>query len=77
MEALKKVYTDCVPFVDELDEKSLAQKVYDVATGLGIEPKRLFTVMYNALINKDQGPRLASFMKIIGKEKLTEILKVY
>lgn len=77
LEAIKKVYTDCVPFVDELDEKSLAQKVYDVATGLGIEPKRLFTVMYNALINKDQGPRLASFMKIIGKEKLSEILKVY
>ena len=30
-----------------------------------------------ALIAKDQGPRLASFMKIIGKERLLRILSVY
>ena len=43
----------------------------------GIDAKELFTAMYNALIGKDQGPRLASFMKIIGKEKLSKILSVY
>ena len=30
-----------------------------------------------ALIGKDQGPRLANFMKIIGKDELTKILSVY
>jgi len=29
------------------------------------------------LIKKDQGPRLANFMKIIGKTRLEAILKVY
>ncbi len=77
MNAVKLVYKDCVPLVDELDEKTLAQKIYDIATGLGIQPKALFTAMYQALIGKNQGPRLASFMKIIGRDKLTEILKVY
>ena len=77
LDAVKQVYKECVPFVDELDEKTLGQKIYDIATGLGIQPKELFTAMYQALIGKNQGPRLASFMKIIGRAKLDEILKVY
>jgi len=51
--------------------------MYDIATEMGIEPKALFTAMYNALINKDQGPRLGNFMRIIGKDQLTSILSVY
>ena len=51
--------------------------MYDIATELGLEAKALFTALYHALINKDQGPRLASFMKIIGKDRLAEILSVY
>ena len=41
------------------------------------DAKALFTALYQALIGKDQGPRLASFMKIIGKDKLAKILSVY
>jgi lysyl-tRNA synthetase class 1 len=63
--------------MNEVDEKTLGQKVYDVATGLGMEPKALFTTMYAVLIGKEQGPRLASFMKIIGKEKLEKMLNDY
>ena len=63
--------------MNDVDEKTLGQKVYDVATGLGIQPKALFVTMYHVLVNKDAGPRLASFMKIIGKEKLEKILSVY
>ena len=44
---------------------------------MGLESKALFTALYHALIGKDQGPRLANFMKIIGKEKLAQILSVY
>ena len=51
--------------------------VYAVAQECGIEPKALFNAMYQALIGKDQGPRLASFMKIIGKSRLEAILSVY
>ena len=43
----------------------------------GMDAKSLFTTMYHVLVNKDQGPRLASFMRIIGQEKLRQILSVY
>ncbi|WP_413083725.1 hypothetical protein [Treponema sp.] len=44
---------------------------------MGLDAKALFTALYHAIIGKDQGPRLANFMKIIGKETLTQILSVY
>ena len=75
---LAKVYTDVLPEVDKgLADKELAQKISQVAADEGQESKLLFHALYNALIGKDQGPRLASFFKIIGREKLEEILKVY
>ncbi|MDE5898802.1 MAG: lysine--tRNA ligase [Treponemataceae bacterium] len=76
-EAVRRVRAECLPFVDELDEKELGQKVYAVAAALELQPKALFRAMYQALIGKDQGPRLASFMKIIGREKLEAILGAY
>ena len=39
-----------------------------------MDTKLLFTALYNALIDKDQGPRLGSFFRIIGKERLNKIL---
>ncbi|MBQ9495842.1 MAG: lysine--tRNA ligase [Treponema sp.] len=68
---------EVLPIVDESDEQTVSQKIYDVAVGSGIKPKELFNIMYRALIGKTQGPRLASFMKIIGKEKLEKILSAY
>ena len=66
-----------LPELDALEEKPLSEKIYDIAKECGIEPKELFTAMYQALIGKDQGPRLASFMKIIGKSRLEAILGTY
>ena len=74
---LQKIYTDVLPKMDTLDEKQLSEAVYAVATEAGVEPKNLFTATYQALIGKDQGPRLASFMKIIGKKRLENILATY
>lgn len=76
--AVQRVRDEVVPRVGSFEtDKECQQAMYDIATDLGLEAKALFTALYHALINKDQGPRLASFMKIIGKEKLAEILKVY
>lgn len=75
--AVKKIYTDILPKMDNMEEKPLSEAVYAVASDCGIEPKALFTATYQALVGKDQGPRLANFMKIIGKKRLEEILKVY
>ncbi len=63
--------------MDGLDEKALNDRIYAVAGDAGIDTKDFYKVMYQALVGKDQGPRLASFLKIIGKEKLAGILGRY
>jgi lysyl-tRNA synthetase class 1 len=42
-----------------------------------MEGKDLFRACYRALINKDQGPRLANFLRSINRERLLEILGSY
>jgi lysyl-tRNA synthetase class 1 len=42
-----------------------------------MEGKDLFRVAYQALIGKDQGPRLANFLRSISKERLLGILSKY
>lgn len=76
--AVKRVRDEVVPRVGSFAlDKECQQAMYDIATELGLDAKALFTALYQTLIGKDQGPRLASFMKIIGKEKLQKILSVY
>ena len=76
--AVKRVRDEVVPKVGTFPtDKDCQQAMYAIATELGLEAKALFTALYHAIIDKDQGPRLASFMKIIGKEKLSKILSVY
>jgi lysyl-tRNA synthetase class 1 len=59
------------------DDKSCAQAIYDVATAQNIDAKALFRACYQALIGKDQGPRLANFFRIISKDRLLGILEKY
>jgi len=56
------------------DDKPCAEAIYKVAEKAGIEGKALFRAAYQALIGKDQGPRLASFLRAIEKQRLLEIL---
>ncbi|GMO39077.1 MAG: lysine--tRNA ligase [Termitinemataceae bacterium] len=56
------------------DDKTCAQALYDVAAKCGIDAKVLFRASYKALIAKDQGPRLASFLRTIGKDRILTIL---
>ena len=78
LEAVKRVRDEVVPKVGTYPtDKDCQQAMYDIATELGIDAKALFTALYQAFIGKGQGPRLANFMKIIGKEKLAGILSVY
>ena len=75
---VQKVRDTVVPNLDNYSQdKECQQAMYDIATEHNVDAKQLFTALYNALINKDQGPRLASFMKIIGKDRLATILKDY
>ncbi|MDR1046332.1 MAG: lysine--tRNA ligase [Treponema sp.] len=59
------------------DDKSCAEAIYRAAESAGLEGKALFRASYQALIGKDQGPRLANFLRSISKERLMAILAVY
>ena len=59
------------------DDKSCAEAIYTIAEEHNMEGKALFRAAYQALIGKDQGPRLANFLRSISKERLLGILSGY
>lgn len=75
--AVTAIRDTVIPEMDTLDEKALSERLYGAAEVAGIDPKELFTAVYRALIGKERGPRLASFMKVIGSDRLVKILSVY
>ncbi|MCR5401444.1 MAG: lysine--tRNA ligase [Treponema sp.] len=76
--AVRRVRDEVLPKLESFRmDKECQQALYDIATEMGIESKALFTALYQVLVQKDQGPRLGSFLRIIGKEKLSKILSVY
>ncbi|MDR2659502.1 MAG: lysine--tRNA ligase [Spirochaetaceae bacterium] len=76
--AVRELRDSVVSKIEEFDsDKSCAQAIYDAAERAGIDSKALFRAAYDALIGKDQGPRLASFLRAIGKDRLLSILSVY
>jgi lysyl-tRNA synthetase class 1 len=56
------------------EDKPCAEAIYAIAQKAGIEAKTLFRAAYQAIIGKDQGPRLASFLRSIDKQRLLDIL---
>jgi lysyl-tRNA synthetase class 1 len=59
------------------EEKELSTAIFDAAKANGLEPKAFFKVVYQALIGKDQGPRLAGFVLTLGGERVARILSGY
>jgi len=53
----------------------LHEEMYILCKNHDMPPKDFFTLCYRVLINKERGPRLASFMLEIGKEKVAGLLK--
>jgi len=59
------------------DDKECAAAIYAAAEKAGVDGKALFAAAYQALIGKEQGPRLANFLRAINKERLLAILENY
>jgi lysyl-tRNA synthetase class 1 len=58
-------------------DKPCAEAIYRAAEEAKLDGKALFRSAYQALIGKDQGPRLANFLRSIEKERLLQILENY
>jgi len=59
------------------EDKPCAEAIYSVAQKAGLDSKALFRAAYQALIGKDQGPRLANFLRSIDKQRLLDIMAAY
>ncbi len=59
----------------EWTDKELHEEIYVLCTNNNFPPKDFFKFACNVLINKDKGPRLASFILEIGREKVAKLFK--
>lgn len=59
----------------EWNDKELHEEIYVLCTNHEFPPKDFFKLAYNVIINKDKGPRLASFILEIGRKKVAKFLK--
>jgi lysyl-tRNA synthetase class 1 len=63
--------------MNEFEEESFAIALYDIAKSMNIESPTLFPVIYKVLLGKSKGPRLVSFLFVIGQQRLQTILQSY
>ena len=76
--AVRELRDSVVAKIEMFDsDKACAQAIYDAAERLNMDGKSLFRAAYEALIGKEQGPRLASFLRVIEKKRLLAILSAY
>jgi lysyl-tRNA synthetase class 1 len=77
-QALRLLRDDVINCIETYDsDKTCAEAIYAITEKCNIDSKALFRISYQALINKNQGPRLASFLRTIEKERLMGILSAY
>lgn len=56
-------------------DKDLHGKLYELIHQVEVEPQDIFPVLYEILISRPKGPKLAGFMRIIGPEKIAPLVK--
>ncbi len=60
-----------------LPEKDFSSLVYALMKERGLESADFFQTLYRLLIGKEKGPRLVSFLHILGREKVLDLLRLY
>ncbi|HET9482086.1 MAG TPA: lysine--tRNA ligase [Candidatus Polarisedimenticolia bacterium] len=61
--------------VEERQAEEIQTRAFEIAREAGLEAKAFFRVVYGVLTGQDSGPRLGSFVKLMGQEKVAEILR--
>ena len=59
-----------------LDPRELHEHIYEHIHALGLKPADAFKALYQALISKDQGPKLAEFMANLDRDRLLNLLSL-
>ena len=75
-EAQKELVRGLITLLEkDCSETELHNGFYSLCKQRGISPADGFSIMYTILINKPQGPRLASFILMVGREKIRNTLQ--
>lgn len=56
-------------------DKDLHEKMYEIIHAVEITPADAFSILYKVLISKEKGPKLAGFIRTIGREKVLNLIK--
>jgi lysyl-tRNA synthetase class 1 len=56
-------------------EEELYGRIFDICRESEIKPGKLFSILYQLLIGRKYGPRLATFILAVGQEKIIKILE--
>lgn len=75
MRGAVRALADEVERIDSHDEKSMAEAIYAAAGDHEVAPAELFTAVYQILVGKDKGPRLAGFIMMCGKDKILPLFE--
>ena len=57
------------------DEETWQAIPFDVARAAGKEPKELFRAFYEVVLGQERGPRFGSFVSLVGKERVLDMLE--
>ena len=60
---------------DEHEAEEIQTHAFDIAREANLEAKDFFRLVYTALTGQDSGPRLGSFVKLLGQAKVKAILE--
>ncbi|MDP7260511.1 MAG: hypothetical protein QGI80_00935, partial [archaeon] len=72
--AEKDAIIKIVSKIDSLSEKELEALIYEIGKELS-SPRNFFRIFYTVLLGKEKGPRLASFLKTLGQERVEKLTK--
>ncbi len=76
---VKNYLKDLIAFLgdnfDELEtDKELHEKMYEIMHSHELKPGDIFAPIYQLLISREKGPKLAGFIRTIGKDRVINLL---
>ncbi len=75
-ETIKKALNELVLFLgSQHEEEEIQTEIFTLAKSNGIEIKEFFSIIYKILSGQSSGPRLGSFIKLIGEKEVSEKLR--
>jgi lysyl-tRNA synthetase class 1 len=59
----------------EHDADAIHFELFEVAKRHGVEPKKFFRALYNALIKQERGPRGGQFIRLLGQDTAAQLIR--